>query len=299
MPHNFYEVNKMNQEKKYYVTTSNFKNIVLRSEIQIESDIFEIYKKAYDKIDLSSYINYKEAQSIRKSAIFLEQTDELLISLQQKNEEKIQRRKNLESSSNFLFVAGAPKYHIDDTCKTLSNDFANFEVPEEILIRSKEDVKKFREFAIKNRKILTEGKEDLFLQSLKTTFSLQSDISKIVLPNSGRTNFHKPSEIASIDDVTLRIEKLIHEIELLRKTDEGEKVFKNYVFASTKKLISDKNLSDTARELLEIKRHLINSVLQYNAMKNARGDLTFSASLLKLYGFEPCGICCSEFDLTR
>jgi len=288
----------MNEEKKYYITTSNFKKLVYRSEMRIETDISEIYRKAYDKADLSPYISHKEAQTIRKGVLFLKQTDEHLVSLQKRHQANIQRLKNLESPSNFLFVAGAPKYHVDDTCETLSNDFDNFEVPEEILNRNKEDLKKFREFGVKNRKLLTEGKEDLFLRSLKTTFNLKSDISRVVLPNSGKTSFYRPSELSGVDDVISQIEQLIERMENLRNTVEGEMVFKKYIYASTKILISDKNLSVTARDLLEVKRNLINLVLQYNAINNERGDMTFSASLLELFGFKPCGKCCAEFDLT-
>lgn len=63
-------------------------------------------------------------------------------------------------------------------------------------------LKNFIEFAAKNRKLLGEGKEDLFLQNLKTTFNLRSAISRVIFLNSGNTNFHRTNETTGIDDLT-------------------------------------------------------------------------------------------------
>ena len=95
-----------------------------------------------------------------------------------------------------------------------------------------------------------------------------------------------------IDEVVARIHKAIQKIESFKQTEDGAKAVKNFMYSSTKSLFSGVNLSDTERELLETKRELINLILDYHVKKEAGGSVTYSEDLLRLYGFEPCRVCC-------
>lgn len=284
----------MTYEKKYYITASNFKKLVFRSQTMITKNILDIYRDAYDKADLGSFINQKEAAKLTKSAIFLREADDHLIAMENENKARQKQRKNLDSPSKFLFVAGSPKYHVNNACETLSKDFDNFEVPDEIESRGSAETKRLREFAQENRKLLGEGREDVFLLRLQSKFKLKSRIDRVSFPNSGKVITSVDDRSKSVDDLVSMIDEVIQKLQSFAETEEGRKATKDLIYAPVNILNYQNNLSGVERSLLENKRNLINLVLQYHIQKYKGGDVTFSAELLKLYGFQPCGKCCAE-----
>ena len=145
-------------EVKYYLTTSNFRKLVFNSHIVVGDNIVEAYRQVFEGADLTPYLNHKEVKSLLKSILFLQKSESALVALEKASQKRIEHSKRLDSPSNFLFVAGAPKYHANSNCETLRADFENFEVPEEISNRGSGEVKSFREFALQNRRLLTEGR---------------------------------------------------------------------------------------------------------------------------------------------
>jgi len=285
----------MTEHHKYYLTTSNFRKLVFKSHIEVEDDIMAAFREVFEDADLAPYLSHKEVKSLLKCIIFLQKSDEVLAKMEKQSQERIADKKRLDYPNKFLFVAGAPKYHFSGGCKTLGADFENFEVPDEVQNRGPEEMKKFREFALENRKLLSEGREDVFCLRLKNQFHLTQPLGKVSAPNSGTSSLAVNDEI-KIDDVVASIHKTIAKLEDFRATEEGRK----YMYASTKALYDSKKLGNIERELLETKRELINLVLNYHVKKEKGGAVTYSAELLKLFGFEPCGVCCQEevrFDL--
>lgn len=251
----------------------------------------EAYRQVFEGADLTPYLNHKEVKSLLKSILFLQKSESALTALEKASQKRIEQSKRLDSPSNFLFVAGAPKYHANSNCETLQADFENFEVPEEISNRGPEEVKSFREFALLNRRLLTEGREDVFQLRLKNQFHLKQPLGKISAPNSGASSLSMENQLG-IDEVVARIHKSIQKIESFKGTEDGAKAVKKFMYSSTKSLFSGGNLSDVERELLETKRELINLILDYHIKKEAGGSVTYSEDLLRLYGFEPCRVCC-------
>jgi hypothetical protein len=282
----------MNDNQKYYLTTSNFRKLVFKSQIEVGEDIFEAYRQVFEGADLEPYVSHKEVKVLLKSILFLQKSEDALAHLEQESKARAAQRKRLDSPSRFLFLTGTPKYHTDNRCETLRADFENFEVPDEIVERGNEEVRRFRKFAQENRKLLSEQREDVFQMRLRSAFRLTRPLGKISAPNSGTTLAGQMKDSLAIDQVVARIHSAITKLETFRQTDEGKRAIKAYMYASTKVLFEQTNLSDVDRELLETKRDLISLVLQYHVMKHRGGAVTFSAKLLGLYGFEPCGVCC-------
>lgn len=288
----------MNHQNTYYITASNFRKLIFTSAVEIEGSISEVYKDIYEDADLAPFLNHKEAKKVRKSMVFLQKADAVLIAMEKANLEHRTQRKSLDSRSKFLFVSGSPKYHLNNACETLSQDFDNFEVPEKIAARGVDEVRRFREFAKQNRKLLGEGREDVFKLRLKSKFSLTSDIDRVLLPNSGRVTAPIADASIGLDGLKSKIEKIIEKLESFKTTEEGKAAIKAYMYASVGTLSDGRTLTDNGRSLLENKRDLINLVLQYHVHKYKGGNVSFSANLLALYGFEPCGTCCGAgFDL--
>lgn len=281
--------------ENYYITRSNFKKMVFSSKIEVEDNIIKLYKEVYDKLDLTPYINYREIKSLKKQILFLEKTEDFLMTLEKDSRIKNTKTSNRSSNSDFIFNdLGSPRYHLDSTCKTLSNNYLNFEVPEEITSRGLDEIASFRKFAYDNRKLLNEGREDVFLLRLKGRFRLQHPIGRIEFDNSGRTSVSDTEDSCDLAGLQDKIKITIEKIEYFRQTEEGRKAIKSYLYASIKHLTTNINLNNSEKELLEFKRDLINLIINYHIRKNKVNGTTFSKYLLFLYGFEPCGKCCAE-----
>lgn len=288
----------MNHQNTYYITASNFRKLIYRSVVKIDRPISEVYKEIYEGADLAPFLNHKEARKVRKSMIFLQEADAVLIAMEKANLEQQKQQNSLDSHSKFLFVSGPPKYHVNNACETLSKDFDNFEVPEEIEARGSAEIRSFRKFAQQNRKLLGEGREDVFLLRLKNKFNLISHMGRVSLPNSGGVTAPVADASVGLDGLTSKIEELIEKLESFKTTEEGKMAIKAYMYASVSTLTDSRNLTDAASNLLENKRDLINLVLEYHVHKHKGGNVSFSADLLALHGFEPCGTCCGAvFDL--
>ena len=277
----------MPNNNKFFITKSNFKKIVFKTKLNIDQNISKIFESIYSDINLRPYINDKEASTIKKTIDFLECSEEFLLNIK---DDTIKGKTNFSSNSNFIFVSvSSPKYHKNSSCETLSNDFENFEIPSEIMERGKDEIKKFREFANKNKKLLKDDKEDVFIFKLTYEFKLTTHINKILFNNSGYVDLYKQSE----KDIEVKIKETIEKIESFRETEEGRNAIRGYIYSSVR---NTENLKPLEKELLLYKRLLIDLVMQFNVnkFKNENEDITFSEKLLEFYGFQKCAMCFPE-----
>ena len=213
-------------KKQYSITTSNFKKLIYKSQIEIEKNISILFESIYDKIDLSPYVSTNEAATIFKAVKFLMDSENFMLDLKNKNIINRDKGNSVASRSNYIFTS-SPKYHENNDCKTLLNDFKNFEIPEEIRKKGDEEIAKFRDFAKENADFLKNGKEDIFIYKLKMKFSLKQPISKILYSNSGKIEVSKLSHLNIEENILNTIEK----IEKLKETEEGRISIKKYMYA--------------------------------------------------------------------
>lgn len=288
--------NMTDDNKKYYITQSNLRKLVFRAGL-VEHNLSKLYERIYDQQDLKDYFSIAEAQHLHSLALFLQQSEDYLIELTTKTNQSGKK----SHDSSFVFVSGPPKFHKDGTCETLTKDFNNFEIPEEIKARGQASVADFREFASKNRRLLGEGKEDVFLNRLQRQFHLSSSIGKVSFVNSGRSLLPGHDVNYTLEQFAVEIKKAVHQIEAIRKTEEGARAFASHIYAPPTRLLKTSALDPIARQVLEHKRDLIELVTAYVTKKHTGGDRIFSGHLLSAYGFQPCGMCCQDeigFDLS-
>ena len=285
----------MGNEKKYFITNSNFNKVVGNSKSEIYEHISMLYEAVYDKADLSDYLSKNDADDLNRKIRFLATSEDFLMGLLKNKEE---RNSYQNSNSSYLFSAGNPRYHVDSECKTLKKDFVNFSIPKEITDRGREEVVKFKQFATENRKLLNDGREDLFILKIENKFLLKDRIDKVVYENSGAKDIKSEVICIGLDQLENSIELSIKKLESFRLTEEGALAFKNFRYSPIKN-IRKYHLTNIQRDLLEEKRNLVNLILQYNKVKYKNDGSSYSSELLDLYGFKPCGICCGEgFDLS-
>lgn len=278
---------------KYAITTSNFKKLVQSTKIDIEEDIITTFRSIYADTNLRPYLNDKEATDIRKLTEFLLNSEKQGSALHKQREKQAHPLANKPTSNRYLFTSAssAPSYHKSLNCKTLANDFENFEIPLEIRDKGVDQVNRFRDFAKENRGLLKNGKEYLFIQRLKDEFRLKCDIHKISFHNSGKVEVSK----MSTPNIKENILQIIKRLEELRATEEGALSIRKYMFApstAARSLRDNRNLNDTDREVLDHKKNLLDLIIEFNIQKS--DGLNFSESLLQFYGFKKCGICFSD-----
>lgn len=283
----------MEQQKKYYITQSNLKKLVYRTGVanQVVSDA---YDEIYDEIDLRDFVSSKEAQQLAALAAFLKKSEQELVALAAQSKPALSNTKN----NPFVFLSGSPKYHKDETCETLSKDFENFEIPEEIKMRGENEIQSFRDFAKSNRKLINDGREDVFLQRLKNQFRLRFPIDKVSFSNSGQTQTPQ-YEGADLCQLSTSVKQAFDRLAELQESEEGAKALRSHRYAPLR-LLREKNLGPTERLVLERKRELIDFVTKYIVAKYKPTNGLFSQRMLQVYGFEPCAVCCDDekgFDL--
>ncbi len=278
---------------KYAITTSNFKKLVQRTKVEIEEDIITTFKSIYSETNLRPYLNQKEATDIRKLTEFLVNTEKYDSALQKQREKIALPVANNATSNHYLFTSAsvAPSYHKSVDCKTLANDFENFEIPLEIRNKGNDEVNRFRNFAKENRGLLKNDREYLFIQKLKDEFRLKCDINKISFHNSGKVEVSK----MSTPNIKENISQIIKRLEEIRATEDGMQSITKYMFApstAARALRENENLNETDREVLEHKKNLLDLIIEFNIQKS--DGLNFSETLLQFYGFKKCGICFSD-----
>ncbi len=275
---------QMIEDGTYFVTQSNLKKLCYRSGV-IEKEASKIYE-IVNEFNLNKFLSKPEQTALSSLSEFLSKTEESLIELAKKF-------KTPDKSSSFLFISGPPRYHKNSECKTLTQNFTNFEIPVEIEQRGKAAIDQFREFAVANRKLLSEGREDVFIQRLKTHFKLTADIGKIQFENSGSASTPALTTHLTLTELAAYIITAAARIESIGETEDGARAFSSYRYAPVRRLTQPQKIGRYEMLVLERKRELISLVTEYIVRKSNRRGAVFSRALFEAYGFLPCGICCA------
>ena len=261
----------------------------------MDSEILASYKELYEKDDMSLYVSKKELSGLTKDLFFLQKSEDFLILHERKGrEERRLKTHKFKSPSSWIFVPGAPKYHIDDKCESITNHFNNFHMPDEIQNQGEIAIIEFRKFAQDNKKLIFEGREDVFLERLKIKFNLKQPIGSVSHENSGSV-VEITDEFTTLEELEIEIKKSIRNIEEIRSTEEGKKSIAAYLYARPDvNLKYHRNLSAIDKNLLLNKSRLLDCIRKYNIYKYKNGHIEYSKGFLEFYGFEPCGKCCSR-----
>lgn len=205
----------------------------------------------------------------------------------------------LEITDTFTYVyeGKKPAYHKSFDCELLKSDYQNFEIPEEIKNKGKNEIIKFRKWFKHNEYLL--DKPDVFVMRLKLKFGIETNPNAISYTNSGS------SEIKNYNLV--EIEKMIDY--LIKKagryyyaSNKNTTILRSYskitFLAYNEKPIydnktgfEDKVIKEFLREYDKMfKKPLKKLLIEYYRLK-LNPKIKLEGSLLDQLNFRPCSKC--------
>lgn len=271
-----------------YLTKSNSLKIIARIDFkQIGNLQGEVYKKPiyffsdYEKNNLLGLKELlKDPESfIQEFYVPIENTDNL----------------------RYVYEGGKPAYHAKPDCERLNSNYRNFEIPEEIREKGKDEVLKFRSWFKENQYLLE--KPDVFVARLQMAFGVTMNPKAIDYENSGV----EVKENLNLEELEKRINKYISDAgQYFNNADQEKKDiirrFQKYTFlAYSNKDIQNNNtrFSDEALKKflkqydVHFKRPIKDLLIEYYRVLH-NPDLKFEGNLLEQLGFRPCGSCHNE-----
>ena len=275
-------------EDKFFITKSNL-NKLLKCTEDIKINIENVYAEIYSSGVINSYLSEREAREIFQKVKFLEECGKSLEIMRGKIDAEKLRESMLNRKSIYVFAPGTKKYHLSHGCDSLRNDFINFIIPEVIRKRGDEQVKLFREFALRNRKLIADGREDVFLMRLESEFHLKNKLTKISWNNSGSGEY-KVEELGTLEEVEKEVSRVINDIEKFKDSSDGLRIYNDRRYAKPmKRDFENENL--LVARMAVLKNDLYKLVLRFNILKNELSDIRVNAEVLEYFGFEKCRRC--------
>lgn len=274
-----------------FITNYNFSKIIKDIDIRdtVEGDVYK--KPIY-------FLNNNEKTKLLKIRMLLQLHHQDLVKYYTKVEKK-------EDTQSWIFEGGTPAYHQIPDCSTLSSEYINFPIPEEI--KGNNTVKDFRLWFKENMHLIADGKEDIFKLHLLTKFGVQLQ-SKIQIPNSGK----KILDNLELTELERRIDAILSEASSFfgsassREKDAIKKYSKRAFLHNSKYAIND---NDTGLSEKELRGFLftydtkfktpMKDLLQQFYMVKYNPTLEFKGSLLEQLGFKKCTKCYNQPRITK
>jgi hypothetical protein len=208
--------------------------------------------------------------------------------------------KPVETKDNFkyIFEGGQPAYHFKPDCERLNSNYKNFEIPQEIRDKGKDEVLKFRAWFKENQYLL--DKPDVFVARIQMAFGFVMNPKAIDYENSGV----EEKENLNLEELEKRINKFIFDAGQYYNNANQEKKeiirrFQKYTFlAYSLNDIQNNNtrFNDGAiKKFLKhydvhFKRPIKDLLIEYYRVKH-NPELKFEGQLLEQLGFKPCAAC--------
>jgi hypothetical protein len=204
---------------------------------------------------------------------------------------------NIDTLS-YVYEGGTSAYHSKANCKILNSNYINFEIPELIKEKGKEEIFRFREWFKKNKYLLKDPEKFVF--RLQMAFGVIMNTNSIDYGNSGISE----KENLNLEELEKRIDNIISEAGQYFKNanEEKKEILKKYqkytYLAYSKKRLknNDSRFSDdTIKNFLKqydnhFKKPIIDLLKEYyRVLYNP--ELKFDGDLLEQLGFRPCGCC--------
>lgn len=220
-----------------------------------------------------------------------------------------------EDKLQFVFEGGKPAFHCDAACERLNSNYVNFEIPEALKSRARDQggldnemkfVQEFRVWFKKYMHLIKEDKKEEFVKTLDARFNYTIDPKGIEIGNSG----HDVKENLDLPQLEQRIDELIRQAGKFYKDNPDKqqilKRFSKYAWYFSRPHVEIKN-NDTDLSDEELKAFLnqydhnfktpLKALLieYYRILHNP--DLKFEGRLLEALGFQKCRNCHREEDV--
>ena len=199
-----------------YLTKSNSLKIIARIDFkQIGNLEGEVYKKPI------YFLNYYEKNKLLGLKKLLKAPETFI----QEYYVPIENTDNLR----YVYEGGKPAYHSKPDCERLNSNYRNFEIPDEIREKGKDEVLRFRSWFKENQYFLE--KPDAFVARLQMAFGVTMNPKAIDYENSGV----EVKENLNLEELEKRINKYISDAgQYFNKADQEKKEiirrFQKYTF---------------------------------------------------------------------
>lgn len=183
-----YRLNNDKNDNNAYVTLSNIKKIVYKSDLDnnLNDEVYKIPIYFFSKYEEKSLLAIKE-----------------LLKDPAKYFSDIYKPRVVEDTFTYIYEEGNPAYHKYSCCPILNSNFYNYKIPKEIIEKGDNVVKDFRIW-FKNVEHLLD-KPDIFTLRLFSKWGISSNPKSINFSNSG---FIKKENL-NLNELESKIDRLI------------------------------------------------------------------------------------------
>ncbi|MHA1692181.1 MAG: hypothetical protein ACTSU7_11185 [Candidatus Heimdallarchaeaceae archaeon] len=267
-----------------YITLANASSIIFKSEIKNLDLQGELYKKKiyfYSKFEKNALLAIKE---------LLENPEAYFTDVYEAFEPL--------DTYTLVYEGRRPAYHNQLDCPSLSSDYENFEIPEEIREEGKTKVIEFRMWFESVRHLL-EDRPDAFVARLQARWGIHTNVNAISRGNSGFLEM----ENITIEDLECRIDERIKSAaRFYYKSEMTQAVLRRlsqYTFLAYKDepiSINHTGYDDETTKMLlkyydkEFKLPLKKDLIEYYRL-TLNPEVEMQGTYLKNLGFKPCGHC--------
>lgn len=198
----------------------------------------------------------------------------------------------------YVYEGGKASYHSNPSCERLNSSYKNFEIPEEVREKGKDEVQRFRSWFRVNQYLIDQP--DLFVAKLQMAFGIIISPKAIDFENSGVEEY----ENLNLVELEKRINKYIFEGGNYFKNATREKkeiisrFSKHTYLAYSNKSLTNNNTrfsEETIKKfLIQYDTHFKKPIKEllveyYKVLYNP--ELKFEGQLLEQLGFKACASC--------
>ena len=269
-----------------YITLSNAKSIIFKTELNSLNLIGDIYKKQiyfFSKFEKNRLLAFQE-----------------LFRDPQKFFTEVYKPIRVIDTHTLVYEGNPPAYHKSVECPRIYTDYENFEIPEAIYAKGIKVVDEFRKWFKHNKHLL--DKPDAFVFKLELIWGIKTNPKAIYLQNSGSTEVdnYNISELEKIiDDIIIEAGKIYN------KNDRNRSIlrrFNRYTFLGKSKVPINNNDTGFTDEIVKpllneyevlIKKPIKKFLIEYYRL-TLNPNIKLEGNLLEQLGFKTCGLCCNN-----
>ncbi|MFA4869220.1 MAG: hypothetical protein WC623_13525 [Pedobacter sp.] len=213
---------------------------------------------------------------------------------------KYEKIENIDTLS-YVFEGGQPAYHAKLDCPKLISTFRNYEIPQEIKDKGKEEVLRFRKWFNENKSLLE--KPDTYVMRLQAAFGIKRSAEEFEVGNSGV----QENENLDLEDLTLKIDTLLAEIqEYYNKASDYKKyvidnfikstsmAYTSYSFKNNSTKYTDEVLKKFLKQYDKAFKRPLKKLLRNYYRVKFNPNLKFEGAILEQLGFKKCAHCHGE-----
>lgn len=272
--------------KQVFITKSNLKSIISSLEEigQTNStDQTAIYKWPI------YFLHKNEINRLAKQKEFLKDPENVV---------RVYKKKSGIDNNKYIYEGKNPSYHTKTNCKNLNSKFSNYEIPEEIREKGKEEIQRFRKWFKENLGLMN-VKPDLFVAKMQIAFGLKYIPQPVNYDNTGITEFDN----LNLNQLEERINLILREASVFYNDNPEKqtiiKRFSKLTFLADRKekilnndtKLSDEELKSFLKEYDQSFKKPVKELLLQYFMVKYNPELKFDGWLLDQLNFKMCNNC--------